>query len=405
VLKRLTALRRGLGRGFLRAVKAASAAQDDVLRCVLKDSRWDRQIDERAAYYARLMLATQASWEPIEFMLKGYAQDASLEYLDRRLVLEVIAQAAWRGDAAAARLLATYLPHPLLLQDIRSAVFETGGAEMVARVLGPAQLGWLDLRAPVHFPEPPVPRGESSDGLLTRLEWSGTQAPEAVHERATTQELLSYRTKAGLHGYLKVMRLLGRRGCTDLLQEATAALKRPDLKPMRRRAYLDYLERLPGTATLDLARAWLKHPTLSKAARLIFRSWAEPQDREILQDAGLAALREGDQYGLCDVVQAIDRIGSPLSIEFLAHLWEDMTYSHGRTFVVKAVGRHRHRPGTARLLEEALWDCQTGVRSEAVSLVWQPGHLQEVLSDPFEHETVREAARRAFVTGAPFSSN
>lgn len=375
------------------------------MRCVLKDPRWDRQVDERAAYYARLLLATEAPWQPIEATLEKYANDPSLEYLDRRLLLEVVAQAAWRGHAPAARLLEAYFPRPLLLKDIRSAVFETGGPELVKRILGPAQLGWLDLRAPVHVPEPPVPSGETSERLLTRLEWSGTQAVDAVHERATTDELLKYRKKAGLHGYLKVMRLLGRRGCTDLLQEATAALKRPDLKPMRRRAYLDYLERLPGSATLELARAWLKHPTLSKAARLIFRSWAEAQDREMLEEAGFAVLKEGDQYGLCDVVQAIDRIGSPLSIPFLSQLWEDMTYSSGRAFVVKALGHHRHRPGTAKLLEEALWDCQSGVRAEAVGLVWQPAHLQEVLSDSYEEEPVREAARRAFVTGAPFSSN
>ena len=49
----------GLGVGFLRALGApADEMSELVLGCVDRDPRWDYQIDDRADYYAQLLLVT-----------------------------------------------------------------------------------------------------------------------------------------------------------------------------------------------------------------------------------------------------------------------------------------------------------------------------------------------------------
>src|ERR1017187_529946 len=133
---RLGALQRGLGRAYRQVLQGGPGAREDLLSCVLNDPRWDRQGDQRASFYAQLMLRLDCSWEPVEGRMHDFFTDPLLaNYSDRQLVLDVLAQAARRGGKAAADILHRHLRQPALLQHIRSAVFLAGGAELVARVL------------------------------------------------------------------------------------------------------------------------------------------------------------------------------------------------------------------------------------------------------------------------------
>ena len=52
-------LQRGLGRGYLHVQRHGldhGADHEVLLHCILYDPRWDRQVEERASYYAGLAL-------------------------------------------------------------------------------------------------------------------------------------------------------------------------------------------------------------------------------------------------------------------------------------------------------------------------------------------------------------
>ena len=403
---RLGALQRGLGRGFLQVARGGPGAREDLLCCILRDPRWDKQTDQRAATYAQLMILLSCKWDPLELRLRDYLKDPEfIDYLDRQLVLDVLAQAAWRGIETAAVILRRYLGEPPLLEQIRSAVYMTGGADLVARVLSPAQLGWFNFTPPEAQPEPPVDPQETTPKLLKRLENQAPRAEAALEERATLDELLSYRKRAGVQGYLKVMRLLGKRGCPDLLQEAIRALRRSDTQPARRRAYLVYLEHLPGSVTLDLAINWLSEPKLHRAAHMVLQRWAGPEHRERIEQAAMQALQTGDEPGLVLLAQALARLNHAKSMDFLAFASQNMTYSHGRTLIVKALKNHRVRGASLELLQEALWDCQPGTRAVACEAAVDPHRVRELASDRFEDEEVKQAAQRALLLGSPVSLN
>ena len=137
-------LQRGRGVGFLRALQEDSAATHVLLyKCITDDPRVDRQIEERADYYARLVLFTGMSLSSLE----NYLRTAPHERLGREvtLTIETLGSLARLGSIAAAQLLQDYvsygaqwdyalqqlveLPEPnskLGLPQIICARFETG---------------------------------------------------------------------------------------------------------------------------------------------------------------------------------------------------------------------------------------------------------------------------------------
>jgi len=96
---RLGAIQRGLGRGFRQVAQGGAGARDDLLYCIVRDPRWDKQVDQRAAAYAQLMIRLSCSWDPLEARLRDYRNDPpSFEYFDRQLVL-----ACWPRRLGAGR--------------------------------------------------------------------------------------------------------------------------------------------------------------------------------------------------------------------------------------------------------------------------------------------------------------
>jgi hypothetical protein len=202
------------------------------------------------------------------------------------------------------------------------------------------------------------------------------------------------------------MRLLGERGCVDLVDDAEAFLRQQTVERCTdrdsiswRNGYLRYLEALPPTMTLARARAWFSEPwPLRLAGEHILARHAMPEDRPTLEDAGSAALAAGDMYRLCSCVDALAVIGAPESLPLLLTIYGEAPYSYARRRVIRALAQHSNDPSVRAHLVEALWDCEADSRlygCAALRADDAPPRLAELATDPLEDSDVRAAADAA----------
>src|SRR5437879_3082576 len=103
-------IQRGRGAGFLAALTAdPNDVAPPLLACILDDPRFDRQLERRADYYARLALHVHLSLAPLEDYLQAHTNACAEDYA--RLPLPVLARMAWRGSSEAAAILGRYLSY------------------------------------------------------------------------------------------------------------------------------------------------------------------------------------------------------------------------------------------------------------------------------------------------------
>src|SRR3954453_1324699 len=89
-------LQRGLGAGFLEALRIdADAAHQLVFACLADDPRHDPRTESRGRYYAELCIATRVDLAE----LAALVERADAAVATRRLVLETVGALAWRGIA------------------------------------------------------------------------------------------------------------------------------------------------------------------------------------------------------------------------------------------------------------------------------------------------------------------
>lgn len=69
-------LERGRGAGWAAAFAHPERAREIVIDCVLRDPRWDRQIESRAEYYAQLLLGLDAPLEAVVDAARAAPEDA-----------------------------------------------------------------------------------------------------------------------------------------------------------------------------------------------------------------------------------------------------------------------------------------------------------------------------------------
>lgn len=305
---RLGALQRGRGDGFRMALSGGLEAAAEVVGCVLDDPRWDRQVESRDSYYARLLLALGGDLGPIAARLAALAEDVSNDSANLWLPLGVTSELAARGHVGAVEILADLVASTRLWESCLDALEGAGGPRLVGEVVSPeiaaalvARLGPAELREAVNrvgapwatwaetipdlrpalaefSPTRAIGRGESpapsgsidrslSVDALLRMDLPPRNMRELaalVGERrdvATTSALLRVAMAVGHPSRVMALQLLGRRGYVELLGDAAAFLRdevngRGD--PRLRRGYLLYLQELPAAAVLPLARAWLR---------------------------------------------------------------------------------------------------------------------------------------------------
>ncbi|MCA9614763.1 MAG: hypothetical protein R3B99_14715 [Polyangiales bacterium] len=98
-------LQRGLGRGYLACVRDKRA--DALLHGIHSDPRWDRQGEERAAYYAKLALALRVDVTP----MANAVQEGDVRDGRGALAADVLLEMAVRGRDDALDALRAALRH------------------------------------------------------------------------------------------------------------------------------------------------------------------------------------------------------------------------------------------------------------------------------------------------------
>lgn len=65
-------LQRGRGAGYREALRRpAREVEALIFACLTGDPRWDQQVEERASYYAGLLLHFESDLSPLETLLRG----------------------------------------------------------------------------------------------------------------------------------------------------------------------------------------------------------------------------------------------------------------------------------------------------------------------------------------------
>jgi hypothetical protein len=418
-------LRQGRGDGYRAAL--TGHAVDDVLACVLDDPRWDRQVEARDEYYAALLIRLDADVSVIRDMLTS---DQEREESDVWLPIGVLSQMARRGHLQASQALNAAVRG----RWGRACLDALGsiGEDLVGRVLTPAAVSAFagnadpgDLAdAVAHVAAPWRAWAVEVTAVRFVLETAGIrearpmsgpvgwiapalriQEQQRKIDPALTNAAIFALAKSDTRLRVAALRVLGERGCIDYVGEAEtflsaqAATQRNAESNAWRSGYLRYLEALPSAVTLERGRAWFTQPwPLGLAGRQILARHATLDDRLMLEDVGAAALTADDMYRLCSCVDGLGSIGSEESLPFLFTIYSEAPYSYARRGVVRALTAHSDDVAARDRLLEALWDCEGGSRLIAIKTLRAADaseQLQSLVTDPFEEEDVRVAARAA----------
>jgi len=424
-------LQRGLGRGYLAALQARRGA-DELLTCIAQDPRWDRQIEERAAYYAKLALELEVPVEPIATAMAGRE--------DGYLAADVLAEMAARGREDALTALRDGLGQSgwlTALEALESAEQEHGEvfvrpedlAAVAAReqdelrnAFSNSDLPWRRwaakeprLRALLEESnmarEPgPRPTTREPDTAMSTAELlsiaeprNGVEVARVLSDRrdaASIAALVRAARADDRDERLAAYRALGSQGNTELLEHVASRLEAdPGGPPHRaaRPAMLRYLERLPAELTLPRARAWVGQSSGAViAAEHILARHALPEDRALVERTLTTALDQGAIYRACSMVEALATIADPRSAPLLVSVFERIPYSWARPGVLRALVAVKTKSAT-ELAHEALWDCEEEARELGVRHVANGrsarGRLAEMAVDRFERQPVRTAAQ------------
>ena len=426
--RRRLSLRKGRGAGFRAILDAGPAAAREVTDCVLDDPRWDRQVEAREDYYARILLALDANVERIAASLLREDEDA--DESDCWLPIGVLTEMARRAHPAAQRAIGRAIEHGPHWRSCLDGLEAAGGEALIGSVLNPAIIATLLKRAdaaeiadatqtvaapwgewaatvpalrfvlsdrpksgeqafsgPVHWIAPRVRLPATppiSAAMTTRelLELASAhprvcrQIQKIVADRTdgeTTRLLFDF-AESGRPAERRVaLAVLGSQGigeflgAADAFFRAEAAMTFTERKSHQTRvAYLRYLDELPAEATLLRARRWFAEPwPLSLAGERVLAKHATLDDRIMLETAGGLALKD-DMYRLCSVVDALGTVGAIESVPFVATVYAaEAPYSYARRRAVTALAHHQGCPTADSLLLEALWDCEPESREIA----------------------------------------
>ena len=228
-------LRQGRGAGFLAALDAGRRAVNDLLDCVLNDPRWDRQVEARDDYYARLLLATGAD---IDVLRQRIAQeDDEREEADFWLPIGVLAEMCHRGDPSARTAVDEGVEAGTLWRACLDALDAVGGSDLIEQVVSAASIQTLidrvgidDIADAVSVVAAPWKKWADMYRLCSIIDAIGTVGPEeSLPFLAEVYEQAPYS-----YARRRVVSAMGRR-CGFALGDETGFTARYDTKKSGKR--------------------------------------------------------------------------------------------------------------------------------------------------------------------------
>ncbi len=442
-------LQRGLGSGARAALAAGVEAAPTVLEAFAIDPRCDRQIDARADYYARLVLALGIDIEDVRRLVTSHAERTPNEELGREpLAIDVLGRLVQLGNRSAAReLRAEALGGPYWLAAIEALVCDdhlqprTGwhndaegiGAAVNARGdrwlvdLGHTSLDATDEPWRTWIPRFPMISKAFDEADAAYRAINPVAAPDVAN--VPTAELLGRSSKADLRAVTAelttrtapddraamlaaarqpqcpmraaAIRALARQHCAELLP--TLLTLDQDTEPQAVvAAMISAFRELPAELTQDAAITWLASSDdhRQRRAAAIAVSAHGPGARTDVVSAALAReldrRADADEYVITSLAQAHAHAPEGGPYDVLTRAFNEMEYSYGRRFVAAAIAATD--PAFADgLAIDALWDAEPSIRAlgAAHASLGQPAaadRLAALAADPHEDEKVRAAA-------------
>lgn len=357
-------LERGRGAGWTQAA-ASKNGQELLAACVRRETRWDRQVENRSDYYATLALHLDV---PVA-VLVSQPIDGEEWILD-----EVLTAMAARGSAEASEFLATSKREESLAWQAGPDSRPEGTSRQLPQADQPIDVLLAESTGPFR------------KAVVHRLRI--TKDPAEV---GALREASQDRTHPGWRLALRVLSL---RGDTTPLGVVEEVLERNESGATRAAAF-QYVWMLPMEISLPLARTWIAFSDgRGSVAGEVMSGAAELEDTSAIR----AALGDADDYyTICSLVEALGRLPAAGPFPELEVVYEQSAYSYARARAVKAMAATDPEFG-GKWATECLWDCEDLTRIAGARFAPMEGvvisRLRELASDPLECDEVRSAAEQ-----------
>jgi hypothetical protein len=396
-------LQRGLGRAARRAAQVPGAGEL-VYECVRRDPRWDRQVESRSLYYARLMVDLEVSCEPLADHLFN-ADDlidgdewrtsltidvlADLVRLSRREAAEPLRRYALEGENWYEALNAlTDLGEPSLTQ---------GLAEVVVARCEDDDLHWL-----VNDPDNPVIQDWAAHhpriAEAVRRRTGGRQHHrEPDQSTRSDSELLEQARRPDDEAVAAILEL-GRRRHPALLDLAEELLPSHG----RQGSAVCHAIRDLGPLALPRARVWARQsPGCENLGIGILARFGTHQDVPALLNDLHRSVGKEDWRAAAGSIEGLGRLRAGEAVPLLKTTWTESPYAYLRSRLLTAL--IRTAPHTAEsYTTEGLWDCEDDVRQIAAQSSPLTDdtrlRLQRLRTDAAEDPTVWTAAGTRLAT-------
>ena len=429
-------LQRGTGAGYLQALEVPRAeARSLLLDCLLRDPRWDRQLESRAPYYAALVG---------ELELGSAALCDQLRCADRSdeattdLLLETLGELARRGDSDALTGLVECLKSGNHWRSALEALVECGKLAALPgldRLVCDRFSDARELRWVVSDREPWLTWSRTNARIATALRRSAEAQDRVYAEQSperfaglTVSQLFDQVTHRDWVAVLRALRAivgpgdvpflatqlnsrspsgcrlalhgLGRVGDAAAFEAWREFVERhPELPPMLRSVVHQAARNFRDERAQEIGRAWLEHPDhlRQQLGESLLAQTATLADLGRLCGIIEPALESGDMYRLCGAAEGLRRIGSPAAWPELARAFPEAPYSYARYELTRAMVSCDPARFAAELAGASLWDCEPDVRKIACGAVDRSApavreRLAFLAADRFEEEGVRDAA-------------
>jgi hypothetical protein len=392
-------------------VATHQVAPELVWDCLRRDYRWDRQVDERTIYLARLVLDVELPLDPIIEQLWRTGRNPGYDGNRFGQSVDVLAALARAPVSAARDALRRYVGEGERWVEVLQAIADTWPA------------GWWDDLAPIVA-------GRAADASPEEVffggepwsRWAGRDRRiDVLIERPAPA--VAWRCPSLPHRGTPVAGLLGLLADPDASPEVLSAVLHEFTRhrdPERRLLDIaDQLAARPDVMRIDLSQALAKlGPQTVRHARRWARSPAHP----LRWRAVLALAEHGDAAdvpALLDAFERLDgdhddwcgydalargfaRLGVTETAPRLRSLWRRSPHSYERAAYVEAL-LTLDPDATRQQLPDALADCEGDVRVVAARHAPLTGEVRRRLGrlrdSPIEKTDVREAAADRLASG------
>lgn len=424
-------LQRGQGRGYLAAREAKDV--DALLHCIHHDPRWDRQVERRDVYYARLAIDLDVDMSAIA---AHFDEDADLNLTAEVLVelgergvmraFDVLRAALrstnWRAALRGLRVAQSDRVESLLNKAELSALMEHEGLEDVVwddaewrlwSKLEPRLLPLMRVDAgPAETKRrteaaPKADTSMSTDALLSIVcRENIIRVTNVLLHRRDAKSVAALRASASTNASVDAadqfarwtaLRVLAERGdpcalpsCEALLATVPVSQERMELRR--------YIRSLSGKHTLPVARRLLAYDDFREVVALgIFAKHAEAEDRLTLEARLEELLDAGHLRCTGDVADALGVIGNAESAPLLEAGFHRVAYAYVRRHFIRGLHPCDAQRALA-LASDALYDSDDGTRLWAAKHVpWDAqstARLAELAEDELEWGDIRAVAAK-----------